>query len=815
MPELRVIASSWVLELRWKAPGVAVGLEPEPSSIDVEASSPVAVEVPNLERVDGVRRLERSLKAPLLWETRTLEVVWEHDAAGPALSLHHPDPGLRDALRDASGRGRVLAGSLDLESRVGFLDLEFRRGGLPIVRLRLEVFPSKLSFRRDFEQMLLELGSHRVPHLLRLLPPTSVGRRLERRGSLTIAERYQLFDAFFEPIEKALRQIARQPHTGLARVALPRPVDRLRRPDGATRRAAQRSGGPQVRVGIRALPASLPDGHQASTFNTPANRFVARALRSLSGLLAVVRAHRGGLWDDPVLRASVEARQSSLRRWLGQDFLRDVPDRAEAPDLVVQRAPGYRDVLKWYRRTLLAFSMLAGDVRMGLKDLWYLYQLWCAVRVEQEATRLLGEGEGTLVPLSSQRPELGGRVVFGDGTVLTAQHRSDASFAGAVHQPDLLLELRRPAPRRSGETAFQLVLDAKYRLSRSDGKLGPPQDALNAIHRYRDAVLVEGETRVERTVYGGVILFPHPDEDAYVQSTRSAWHDFERMGVGAVPLVPGVGQGKRLREWLAGLLLASNVRLHRLGPPYPGLPPQQRAGTVLIAPLAYGDAQLSQMLGDRWYHIPTRWRLDSHRPTHLAPYQKGPNAAIRHLWTVEGWERVDDDRVAREARFGSRRAGQSPPYWRVKLGDHVALDPPIEGYDWGPRGPMFVPLEVFDLAESVFLLRGDMRHVELLRVLHHLREGVRIWSTGWTVQEPLVLNGLVLGTLSGNAERFEWRIGSAHGAFSSDQLARQAVAEVFGVLRGALEAAAALKTARGQGGAPQVTSAARGLPGKR
>jgi hypothetical protein len=787
MPELRVVAASWVLQLRWAARTLVPFIELEPSSILLEAACPVSLDVPGMQRFAGVQRLERSLPSPLLWETKALEVVWEHDEAGQALTLHHADPMLRGALRDASGRGRVLSGSLYLESRVGFLELDFRRGGVPVVRLRLEVFPSKLGFRRDFEQMLQELGGHRVPQVLRLLPPTSIARQLEHRGALTLPERYQVFDAFFEPIDQALRQVARQPHTGLARVTIPRAVDRLRRPDAATRRAARRAGGPQVHVGTHALPARLPDGHRETTFSTPANRFVARVLRSLSGLLSIVRAQRTPPWDEPQLRALVDERQRGLRRWLDQDFLRNLPDRVESPDLVVQRAPGYRDVLKWYRRTLLAFSVLAGDIRMGLKDLWYLYQLWCAVRVEQEATRLLGAGEGSLVPPSMYRPALGGRVVFADGTVLTAQHRSDSSLGSAVHQPDLLLELRRPAPRGAGEAGFQLVLDAKYRLDWSGGRAGPPQEALNAIHRYRDAVLTQGETRVERNVYGGVILFPHPDEETYGRSPSSAWHDFERMGVGAVPLVPG--QGQLLRQWLAGLLHASDVRLDRLGPPYPALPPKRRSGTVMIAPLRYGDAQLAQMLNDGWYHLPTRWRLDSHRPTHLAPYEKGGQAAIRHLWNIEGWERVDDDRIAREAQFGGQRTGRSPPYWRVQLGAHVVLDPSIEGYDWGPRGPMFVPLEVFDLAESVFLLRGDVRHIELLRVLYHLRNGARSWESGWQVREPLVLNGLNLGMLVGTAEGIRWKIGSTEGAFSLDALERRTIEEVFSTLRGVLEAA--------------------------
>ncbi|MEB3204636.1 MAG: DUF2357 domain-containing protein [Candidatus Sericytochromatia bacterium] len=712
----------------------------------------------------------------MLWETRSLEVSWEHDERGGPLTLEHEDPRIRSALQDASGRGQILAGSIDLESRVGFLDLDFHQGGRSLVRLRLEVFPSKLEFRRDFEQMLHELGSHRVGMIVRLLPPTSIARQLAHRTNLTLAERYQVFDAFFDPIERALEQIARQPHMDLARSVTPRPVDRLRRPDAVTRRAALRGGGRQVRVGVQLLPDRLPDGHRTSTFNTPANRFVARALRNLAGLLSQVRAQQGEPWNDPEFRTVVDGRLAAIRHWLGKDFLREATDGLHAPDLVVQRAPGYRDLLGSYRHTLLAFSTIAGDIRLGIKDLWYLYQIWCAVRVEQEATRLLGTGRGSLVPPVPHRPALDGTVSFPNGTILSAQHQAEPDAGGATHRPDLLIELHRPAPRGDYGTTFQLVLDAKYRLTWANGQAAPPQDAINAIHRYRDAILVREGQRVVRRVYGGAILFPHPDERAYEAHSDSAWHEFERMGVGAIPLVPG--QGALLRRWLASLLHASDVRLDRLGPIYPALPPKRRSGTVLVAPLRHGEPQLEQMLGEGWYHLPTKWRLDSHRPTHLAAWEGG-RTPIRHLWTVEGWERIEDDQIARDARFGGGKAGRQPPYWRISLGEVSILEPGMDGESWGPRGPMFVPLEVFDLAESTFLLHGDYRHIDLLRVLHHLREGIGTWTAGWHVREPLVLDGRILGTLEGTEAGFRWEVGAAEGRFQVAELVNQAISGVF------------------------------------
>jgi len=795
--ELRATGGGGTLLLRWAERRPPPGLEDQTSSVRLEGAGPLTlcIRAGDTNSCEDVAQgcIERSLRAPLLWETPALEVVWEQEEGGPPLRLAHPDPALRAALRDATGRGRVLAGVLDLDGRVGTLDLQFQRGGALALRLLLEVFPSKMRFREDFERMLADLGGHRLPEVLKLLPATSVGRRLEGRGSLNLTERLQIFDAFFDPVERAVRQIARQPHTGLAPVTQARPTDRLRRPDGVTRAAARRGGGPLLQLGAFTVPARLPDGHREPSFDTPANRFVARALRSLGALVGRLRAQRGGRWDDPELHARLDGRLTSIRRLRSLDFLRDLPDRPEEPDLVVQRAPGYRELLRGYRRTLLGFSVVAGDVQMGLNDLWALYERWCAVRVEQELARLLGPGVGTLDRPAGGRRGAGPGVVFADGTRLRAQARAKD---GAAHTPDLVLELQRSAPG-GGRATFQIVLDAKYRLEWVGGAARPPQDALNAIHRYRDALVRPGPAGSLREVYGGVVLFPHPDERVYLREERSAWVDFDRIGVGAVPLSPG--QGDALQSWLTQVVRWSEVRLHGLGPPYPPLPPRPRSGVVLLSPLRYGDAQLEQALEEGWTYIRASrrrgvadhlHRLDVHRPSHLALVRGGDAQAIEWLWPIRGWERVDDHRIAAAARFGGGGAGRSPPYFRLELGPPERREPPLLGDERGLRGLRYVPLEVFDLADSVFLLRGDTRHAPLLRVLRHLRHGARVWPAGWTAREPLHFDGRVLGELEASEAGLRWTVGEARGEAGLEDLQRRAIRAVYDELRALLEAEA-------------------------
>jgi hypothetical protein len=120
-------------------------------------------------------------------------------------------------------------------------------------------------------------------------------------------------------------------------------------------------------------------------------------------------------------------------------------------------------------------------------------------------------------------------------------------------RPDLLLTLEQP-----DWPAIHLVLDAKYRLDASPEYVaqyktsGPPEEALNAMHRYRDAILEDVGGAVRRTVVQAAALFPLRVDPAEYQAGR-LWRALRRIGVGAIPLLPGHDQFLRawLREWLS------------------------------------------------------------------------------------------------------------------------------------------------------------------------------------------------------------------------------------------------------------------------
>lgn len=774
MPELRVqdIAGSWLLSLRWPERSRVAGPTEVLTTIEVDAAGDVELYLPARSPVIGSGRIALSTP-PLLWEPPHLEVLLECDKGGPPITVDHPDPVIRAALRDRTGRGRTCAGVLDLSERVGWLELAFLGGSTLLVRLRLEVFPSKLSYQEDFEQMLQELGGRYAAQVVRLLSSTHLLRGIEQRPHRTLAERYLLFEAFIEPLLRAFARIERQPHTLLVPGIQSRPAERLRRSGTRTVKAIIRAGGDEER-----LPRQLPDAHRTPTTDTPANRFVRHALLGLTQLVGQLLQQRKAPWTEPTLRSKIQRHQASLRRCLAVDFLRDVSAKVEAPDLVVQRSPGYRDLLACYRKLLLAFSMLAADLRLDVSSLDRLYELWCAVRVEAELTSLLGEGDGhLLIPGRDNFREEERVVRFPGGTVLRAWPR----YQGGEHKPDLAIEVQRPTPRHPEQPSrFLLLLDAKYRLEWTGGAKTKPTavpvpDAINAMHRYRDAILRE-EGSPLREVYAGGILFPHPNEDEFESDSGSAWHRMRTIGVGAIPLVPS--QGRLLRKWLAEVVYASPVRLRRLGPDYPFLPPARREGAVLLGQLKYGDGQLQQVRDERWYHLPTSVSsLPSHRPTHLAIVE---TEGVRFLWPIRGWEEVDGARIAADARFGEGKSGRRGRYWRLSLGQEEVLRPPIAASTWNRWEGRVVPLEVFDLADWTFLLHGDPETVPLLRLIHHLREHTKSeLPRGWIVDEPILFGAQRVGRLWSFEDTFHWRVGGSEGTCSREDLEKRPIGTLY------------------------------------
>jgi predicted component of viral defense system (DUF524 family) len=178
-------------------------------------------------------------------------------------------------------------------------------------------------------------------------------------------------------------------------------------------------------------------------------------------------------------------------------------EAAEVQSLQLQQAAGYREATQACRALRLGLALEGDAVRLSVKDLSSLYENWVYVEVLRIIELLAGNGTNPPVTISLGRIGVSqvlakgreniARFDLGQGRRIEVIYNPQFQNPAAIlipQRPDILIRLIQP-----GWPGVQVILDAKYRVDSSPeyrrqfGTAGPPADAINVLHRYRDAVL--------------------------------------------------------------------------------------------------------------------------------------------------------------------------------------------------------------------------------------------------------------------------------------------------------------------------------------
>jgi uncharacterized protein len=547
--------------------------------------------VPNI----AARDLQQSAGPPLFEET-TYTVLLSSRSDAP-LELRHRDPLLLQDIHPTDDR-RLWHGSLNFRSQVGTSRFAVLVGGSPEFDLEVEVFPSKVEYRADYAAMMGEVQDLAAGLALEYLRATHhLGQYVGGREASRL-DWIALLRHLVDDLEQAVAYIAQRPIRGLFREPQMVRVEMLRRSDGALRQAVRAGIGRGARITLGSgVPVRryLPERRPQQTLDTPEHRWLAMQLKQTRlRLVRVIReeverqrmmVRRQGRTvnrSDRDVQALVELEtlESRITRLERTEPLAAAsgPPPQGFTSLQLQGAPGYREAYRTLTVLRQGLHVGGGPVELSVKDVHLLYEYWCFLGI----LRLVAEILQTPIPadkLLEVRAE-GLRVRLKQGVTQavpfelpggrTLQVTYNPSFqdrdALLPQQPDLVLTLTDP-----NWPTVRLVLDAKYRVEDDTafvqrfGVAGPPADAVNVLHRYRDAILEsDGElgdvpdipsTRPRRTVIEGAALYPLDAERARAFGESQFWRALERLGIGAVPFLPG--SVAWLERWLRRVLRRS------------------------------------------------------------------------------------------------------------------------------------------------------------------------------------------------------------------------------------------------------------------
>ena len=304
---------------------------------------------------------------------------------------------------------------------------------------------------------------------------------------------------------------------------------------------------------------------QVQSNDTQENRFLKYALGQITtkydALKRRIESIKGA--SDP-FKGEMDLMLNTLKHLQRNPFFRTVGrfKGLSQESMVLQKATGYSQVYRTWNLLRRAYSLNDGIYRLQTKDIATLYEIWCFIEVSHIVKELLGidvdvdhrnrmemngvftwelgKGEHSRILFKKDNVELA-ELVYNPKH--TEKENDSISMENLVvptvaQKPDIVLQLTKHDLQKDMKMTY--LFDAKYRIdSKVNGVDTPPEDAINQMHRYRDAIYYKDHSSAElkKEVIGGYILFPGDGDKADVEVSKF-YKTIGEVNIGAFPLRP-------------------------------------------------------------------------------------------------------------------------------------------------------------------------------------------------------------------------------------------------------------------------------------
>lgn len=461
-----------------------------------------------------------------------------------------------------------LFGSLNFKNQVGLTDFKVRykvKGDNieKVLKFTTEVLSYKLDYRSDLKSIISDIENEYALLSASFLKDTYLGMRTNSGESSPLVW-WQIFKSCYEEIVKATRDIIERPKRRL------RPIVRYER--------AER---------LRTLPRELENEYllhkdnpaylyrteeMVLSHDTIENRFLKHAINEMARKFSEVKAHiltAMRLDNELKISDSLNEMEDELLQLQNNSFFRGVGifKGFSQDSLVIKQAHGYKTILAKWIELQQGYELEEGMRKLEVKEISDLYEIWCFIKVKNIVQDILKDLKIEAIPTANGRvitndfiPQLvyGGSVAFINtdkvelaSVSYNAEVQNKKSYIQGTNtltttqRPDIVLRLTRT---EDSGMKYTYLFDAKYRIDDSKDKNGndvPPEDAINQMHRYRDAIYYtengSGKEHLKKEIIGGYVLFPGKvkPESLDIENGNYYYQKSNReIGIGAFPLRP-------------------------------------------------------------------------------------------------------------------------------------------------------------------------------------------------------------------------------------------------------------------------------------
>ncbi len=519
---------------------------------------PIAVcAASNVDTFDGGSPLDK----PFFFENRQywFEIEFNEQVTKSSAVVNHKHRLIEGAFH-LNRTGNALQAALNFGNdvgRCGFTVEYLIDGKLCSANINFTIFATKMVMEQDLALINQAIDSVYPLWRYSLISKTSQQVTKSNRSP----EKFELFwlaqfERLVTELERGVKQIINSPHNRLQSFTKQQKLDRISKPqkprqiEKAQQLIASSISNPRISVNYKKL-----------HIDTPENRFIKMVINriadNLKGLITAVAANEKTKVSDSFIN-QLKTWQKVFSKMAKQQLWREVGDFSglNSDSKVLQQGTGYAKVYKVWQQLKHYLNQAGGHADISIKSVAELYEIWCFVRV-MEVIKSLGfeEKKRELTKLKQVQFEkqfnkdgMAAAFVFerDDGMIVKLAHEptfsphSDAENRTwiAKQRPDIVLQVTL-----ANKESFFILFDAKYRIDnyQIDGQDAVPEDAINQMHRYRDAIIhqqqLDNDKPIKsRPVMGAFALYPGFSDQA---NCANPYQDaIEQIGIGAFSLLP-------------------------------------------------------------------------------------------------------------------------------------------------------------------------------------------------------------------------------------------------------------------------------------
>ena len=591
-------------ELRF-APAAQLSNAIEPQGLVEDGLAKSALDEGDLAENDLVanglaKHAELTLNSPLFFENTQYQFEWVFFSEVTHARLTHRSQNVNEAFRFApevkTARGVVparLTGTINTGNDVGWLRLPLtfeHNGKTQTQHIAFEVLPTKMALHQDLPAMYQAIDKVYPLWRFSLVEKTEQDAATsQQRGHFPLMWLAN-FAALRARFEQGLKVICAAPHSRL-------------QPTVANIKAAKLKGCLPHKLAEK-VKQDFANGQYDKRYavekkqlsvDTPENRFIKMAVSKSKRQLAEFeqklrqsnQAPERQRLSDSFLN-ELHSWQQPLQKVLGQSFLKEVGAYTglSRESLVLQQKTGYSAVYRIWQELKFYLDVFGNQSSISMKSVAEIYEVWCFLCLKQILEQDLGfelvENSATKLAQNDffeyqLKDGFAGAFRFkrSDGVTARLAHEPKFTKKGQSirsylvnQEPDIVLEVTLPKSAdltkadSSEEKQFIWLFDAKYRIKTDKNRFDDnsediestdyvPDDAINQMHRYRDALIrlsephdskspssgnVGQSPKKSRPVFGAFSLYPGFFDQATTPNPYAA--AIEEVGIGAFALLP-------------------------------------------------------------------------------------------------------------------------------------------------------------------------------------------------------------------------------------------------------------------------------------